>query len=261
MDIQAARITRIERVIRVYNGRRTGARIAYGTRAMAHELIYKWSGESVSRISGREYALKQGCVLYIPEGEHGSYSVETLRQGEAIDIFVKLEAPLSQEPYLFDAGQNARVKEMFESCHELWTGAQPSGALRCMSMTYGILAEIMDMASRAQVPPAEKRALDEAMAYFETHMFDAKFDYKEMAARTGMSYSYMKRVFIERLGMPPSKYLRERRIQYAKSLLLYPEYSVTQVAYSVGYDNLCYFSRVFKQTTGISPIEYRRRML
>lgn len=256
-----ARVLDISRVIRVYNGRKIGASITYGSYSSAHELIYKWSGNSVSRIGGEEFMLEQDSILYIPKGEHGEYMVKTLRNGEAIDLFLELDAPLSDKPFIMSARRNAQAKALFEKCHEAWLDTRTSRRLRCMACAYGIIAEMQDMALSYRLPETEKRVMDEAMEYINAHLFDARFDYLELAARTGMSYSYMKRILISRLGVPPSKYILNRRMQYAKDLLLYPEYSVSRIARSVGFENAYYFSRVFKRAAGVSPTEYRRRML
>lgn len=255
------RVLDIARVIRVYNGRKPGASITYGSYSGAHELIYKWSGDSVTRIGGEEFMLEQDSILFIPKGEHGEYTVTTLRNGEAIDIFMELDAPIADKPFIVSARQNGNVRALFEKCHEAWIDARTSRRLRCMGCAYGILAELMDMAYSSRLPETEKRVIDEALAYINAHLFDARFDYMELAARTGMSYSYMKRVFIARLGMPPSKYILSRKMQCAKDLLLYPEYNVSRVARDVGFENAYYFSRVFKREAGISPSEYRKRML
>ncbi|MBQ8431451.1 MAG: helix-turn-helix transcriptional regulator [Clostridia bacterium] len=83
---------------------------------------------------------------------------------------------------------------------------------------------------------------------------------KTLAAQVNLSVNYMHRRFCESLGCPPIHYLNRYRIQCAKKLLDTTDYSVGQIAESVGFANGNYFCRVFqKQNFGISPSEYRKR--
>ena len=111
------RLGQIDGVVRVYNGREPGSVIHYGSVIQHHELIYKWSGDSISRLGEREYALSEGSVLYLPQGWRGAYSVKTLRKGEAVDILFQSDTPLADEPLLLTAQHKAAVAELFERCH------------------------------------------------------------------------------------------------------------------------------------------------
>lgn len=70
--------------------------------------------------------------------------------------------------------------------------------------------------------------------------------------------SYLSKIFIKHTGQPPSKFLITLRINEAKHLLAsQPEQSVKDIGEHVGYPNPYYFSRIFKQITGVTPTEYR----
>ncbi|HHU18862.1 MAG TPA: helix-turn-helix transcriptional regulator [Bacilli bacterium] len=56
-------------------------------------------------------------------------------------------------------------------------------------------------------------------------------------------------------------FLTECRIEKAKELIQNPEKSIKEISYDVGYHDPNYFSKVFKKTTGISPMTFRERVL
>lgn len=56
--------------------------------------------------------------------------------------------------------------------------------------------------------------------------------------------------------MPPVKYLTQLRIEYAKELLITGRYSIGEIAEMCGFENVYYFSTVFKKHTGIPPSKY-----
>jgi len=70
---------------------------------------------------------------------------------------------------------------------------------------------------------------------------------KEMARMAGMSVSKFKLLFHEVYGTSPHQYVLEKKMIYAKDLLQTGKYSITQVAYKVGYLYVSGFTRIYKQ--------------
>jgi YesN/AraC family two-component response regulator len=58
--------------------------------------------------------------------------------------------------------------------------------------------------------------------------------------------------------MPPIRHIIQARIEKAKYLLLRANLSIKEVAEQVGIENAYYFSRMFKQVVGVSPVSFRR---
>ena len=59
------------------------------------------------------------------------------------------------------------------------------------------------------------------------------------------------------LGITPSDYINSLRINYVKNQLIYTDYSIIDICYSAGYNNLNYLYKVFKALEGTSPRKYR----
>jgi AraC family transcriptional regulator, exoenzyme S synthesis regulatory protein ExsA len=75
----------------------------------------------------------------------------------------------------------------------------------------------------------------------------------EMAKMAGMSVSKFKSLFYELYSTTPHQYILDKKMMYAKGLLQTGRYSVTQVAYKVGYHHPSGFTRVYKQKFNHSP--------
>lgn len=77
------------------------------------------------------------------------------------------------------------------------------------------------------------------------------------AARLCISESYLNEVIKRNTGFNVSYWIRDRVILEAKRLLSFTDQTVQQVAYALGYDDHIYFSKLFKQHTGVTPSMFR----
>ena len=71
-----------------------------------------------------------------------------------------------------------------------------------------------------------------------------------------LSKSTFKHIFKEVTGRPPIRYLIDLRITRAKQLIREENLNMTQIAASLGFHSVHYFSRYFKKATGLSPTQY-----
>ncbi len=78
----------------------------------------------------------------------------------------------------------------------------------------------------------------------------------EIAARLEVTSNHLIRQFTRVIGTSPGRYLRLRRIEYAKSLLTQPGMTVSLTADLSGFSGANYFAKVFRKETGMSPREY-----
>jgi len=74
---------------------------------------------------------------------------------------------------------------------------------------------------------------------------------------SGYSAQHLNRVFNQVLGVTPLQYLGKLRMQTAATLLIENNLTVKAVAERVGIEDPYYFSRLFKQQFGLSPVQYR----
>lgn len=77
-----------------------------------------------------------------------------------------------------------------------------------------------------------------------------------VSAALGVSASHMSRTFKRETGSTFEHYLAERRVEYARRLLLDPLNNVSEVARKCGFADASYFARVFRKLSGCSPSEY-----
>ena len=78
-----------------------------------------------------------------------------------------------------------------------------------------------------------------------------------MAAAAAVSRSGLLRKLKQTMGVTPQELLSEARVKHACQLLRSTEKNVSEIAYACGFTDPKYFSRSFKQSTGLSPLEFR----
>jgi AraC-like DNA-binding protein len=81
----------------------------------------------------------------------------------------------------------------------------------------------------------------------------------EWSRHLGAGEPHLRRLFRERYGVTPRRYLTERRLRQAGHLLWTTGWSVAEIARQVGYEDLRNFRRLFQRWAGMAPLDYRFR--
>ncbi len=79
-----------------------------------------------------------------------------------------------------------------------------------------------------------------------------------LVEKTGYSYSYLSRLFSSMEGMTLEKYMINEKIKRVKILIEQGEFTLSEIAYMMGYSSVQYLSGQFKQLTGISVSAYKK---
>lgn len=84
---------------------------------------------------------------------------------------------------------------------------------------------------------------------------------EEIAKKLGLSYSWFRRMFKDYTGISPAQYQMQQRILRAKELLTDSSLNISDIAFTLKFENVGQFSTFFKKKEGISPTEYRKMIL
>jgi AraC-like DNA-binding protein len=105
----------------------------------------------------------------------------------------------------------------------------------------------------------ESRALEPALQYISQN-FRSKIMRDEAAALCAMNPFRFSRHFKDTYGVSFREYVVRHRIKEACRLLERPGTSITNVAFAVGFNDVGYFSRMFKQQTGVTPTAMKHQL-
>src|SRR6516164_475479 len=103
---------------------------------------------------------------------------------------------------------------------------------------------------------AEPPMIRRAKAYIAGHYGDpVRLD--EMARTIHVSTFYFCKIFRKATGLTFTDYLGRVRVERAKNLLLNPHLRVSEIAYTVGFQSLTHFNRIFRKIAGEAPTAFR----
>ncbi|QGQ48591.1 helix-turn-helix transcriptional regulator [Metabacillus sediminilitoris] len=107
--------------------------------------------------------------------------------------------------------------------------------------------------STRHLSPVVKKAVD----YIHLHL-DHSLSLNEIAAILHVNSSHLSRKFKQDMNMTIIDYINQRRVEEAKLYLQRGNISITEIAFMVGFNDLNYFTRVFKKFTSFTPSQYMK---
>ncbi|WP_409341863.1 helix-turn-helix domain-containing protein [Paenibacillus sp. MBLB4367] len=243
-----------------------------------YDLFYVWSGEGEVVLNGIPHDVRNGsCFLFRPGDEttatHNAQKPLVLTYIHFDILTVPLEVP---KPYrVLPEPESTEVERLLTRYVRLFLGegfaAKEEAQLVLKQLMIHLLRhdrnEADDKGIEGLAPlqrskrPGEgsiqqKEAIREVANYVQLHA-GKPHRLEDLAARANLSPRYFSAKFKELIGESVQDYVIRTRLERAEHLLRYAGMSVSEVAGALGYRDVFFFSRQFKQHTGKSPSELR----
>lgn len=122
----------------------------------------------------------------------------------------------------------------------------------------GLIEEIYENISREDGDNQIENVVDILWAHIHKH-FAEDVDVNNFAREYGYHPVYLITQFSKLKGISPTKFLIQRKMSFAKQLLDDTDMTLKEITAAIGYNDVSYFSRAFKEHVGLSPSSYRKR--
>ena len=219
-------------------------------------------GETEYAISGHRYLVRKNDVLIFPPKILRSGKTDPQNPWSFIYIIFRMEMNEAARIFfnksiLIWNGVNEVIRKQFMEAARAWVGKNALYQVKCNLLTTEILYKLVlsDMPYH-KVPHIKK--LEKTRSMIQDN-FRNDISVAALAESVDLSVSYFRRLFHEAYGCSPMQYIMNLRIENARDLLLSGEVNVTEAAQLSGFDDIYYFSALFKRKTGYSPIQILRK--
>ena len=219
------------------------------------ELIYHFSGKATVYFNSQTLWTEENTIRYLPKGQTTKYVVDRITKGECIDIRFSANVLLSDVAFVTPA-VNKKLSVLFKKIFSVWIKKEQGYYYKCISILYDILSK---MQSKQYIPEKQFQYIKPAINYIENHFTDKNINPQKLESLCGISYSYIKKIFLLKYNTSPKKYVLLMKMNHACELLRYGKHSVSQIAEMCGYDDVYTFSHQFKIYIGVSPTNFVKK--
>lgn len=217
--------------------------------------VFVLSGEILFEFSGLPSINAQtNDVVFLPEDKPYKLYCTNGKDWEFIVCMYSVDENSSMPGSVKVLADKGFLKNDFIMAEQLYKTNSAAHSLFGMGLINKCLYELFKTNEKS----FKKDGIEKSIDYMYKN-YEKKICIKDIADFCGYSASYFKRKFEKKAGIPPMKYVTGIRMEKAKSLLDSGLFSVSETARRCGFDNVYYFSTVFKKHYRTTPSEYKNR--
>ncbi len=243
------------------------------------EVVYMCSGSTAQIANGKRIQLRQGELLFFGQGARQ----EILPAGEddiavnfiilpqffdrTLEMLDETETPLrkfivdclgnNNAGFLyFQVADVLPIQNLIENL--IWTltkGASPNRRSICQTTMGLLFMQLLGFTDRLVSATSEEAAIVKVLRYIEENYRTGSLT--QIAGLLHYDLYWLSREIKRQTGKTYQALLQERRLTQAVYFLEHTNLRVDEIGQAVGYSNLSYFHRIFREKYGVTPKKYR----
>ncbi len=219
-------------------------------------LSFRTNSKSEFLTDGKKLCAETGSIALVPGGIEYTRRTEF---EEATVFHFEMFGDAEKKIEVFMPSEPEKYGRLFAAALSVWEKKEAGFKYGATSIFYEILALMQSDGGITERSIAKKsdECAEKAKNYIDLHFSDPKTNVSSVAENLFVSETYLRRVFTERYGLSPKKYLDGARISHARSLIDSGVRASKEVAKRCGFADVKYFRTFFKSKTGVSPSEYK----
>ncbi len=243
------------------------------------ELDCILTGRGVRTLGGLKEQFREGEIILVPPeiphqwefdpeytdsgGKISNITIifDDLHLDSILRIFPDIQVSVSHirdmrnSPVSYTGDTREKLAAVMTSMRYEPVSERPASFLRILHLL-GEVSDVKRMGTYLKVSLEEQRKMK--IRTFISSNLSRHISLKEIASHAGMNEAAFCVFFRKHYARTFVEYLNAQRLEYAKYLLEKGELTVTEVCYACGFTSPPYFSRVFRNSVGLSPQQYAR---
>jgi AraC-like DNA-binding protein len=227
-------------------------------------LIYCVSGKGWYSLNNKTYTVTGNQFFIIPAGASHKYGADITNPwsiywvhftGETAEFYYKL-LTTSKKPAPVIAIANATRLMLFDDIvQHLELMNNNDNIVYSNSCLYAFLSSFQ--VSEMRISINENDLIQQCISYMKKNL-DKTLRLDELSRAVNLSSSHLSAIFRNRMKYSPIHLFTSFKMQKACQLLMDGHLNIKTIAHSLGYDDQYHFSRVFKNTMGVSPKKFKK---
>jgi len=217
-------------------------------------LSIRLSGYCDFGYKNRNCRITPNGLLYIPQ--NADYSQIT--DGETIIAvhFLNYSSAGKNDFEFLPLENPEEFSDIILDMYNIWNEKAPGYKSLCTSLLYRIIYMANRQMSLNAPSGNPDTAITDAVGYIHKHYKSESISVAELARMSSVSETYFRRLFKRIYLVSPSQYIINLKLEYASQLLSSKLYTVGEVSEKSGFNDVKYFSRLFKKRYGQTPGKY-----
>ncbi|PIF45220.1 AraC-like DNA-binding protein [Chryseobacterium sp. 52] len=245
-------------------------------RKTVNDFVFIRKGSIEKMVCSTLFGVEEGMMMLLPphkirtfihhtpdaEGFYCHFSNEFIADGPGLKYLQDIlnHADLVYDPTLvLDQEHRERIFLILQQMEALYQDNQSLDLIRLYLFT--LLGEIRHFIEKL---PRQDLSANETLAFRFRKLITSEIQnihsVKEYADLLSISPNHLNKSIKKATGKTASEIINEALLMEAKALLSLPRFSVSEIAFALGIEDVSYFSRFFKKHNGMSPSDYRKEI-
>lgn len=232
-----------------------------------YQIHYITEGYGVLETKYGRFKLRSGCIMITYPGEWHRF--KPLKKTGWIENYIGFTGEMANKIFknkLFSIEKpiiNCEMREelidVYFKVFNLVKEAKPCFQFIASGMIINLLGYTASFQKQQNFQGKHIKSVIDEVRFMLRKNVELNINLEEVANDYNVGYSYFRKMFKKYTGISPKQYLLQLKILRAKELLINSNLAVKEIAYELGFQSIYYFSRIFKEKTGMNPSELRRR--
>lgn len=219
-----------------------------------HIIGIQLTGCAKHYFKDRVITFDAGGLYFLNQIEN--YDVDVIKKGQAFSVHFTTYEPIEDKSFFITSKNNTEIIKLFSIMQQRFLSSSNEHLL---TAEFYKLCNLYCATIQKHYKPSDKR-LYKAGEYIINHYKD-KNCLDKAADLCSISRRRFNDIFKNTFDITPNHFLINHKIDIAKKLLKVKELGIADVAENAGFSDLYYFSRKFKSEIGMTPTEYKSKLI